>query len=215
MVDGDPFVTCPADQIQQLSTDEIRVPGSRAQHYLGRNLFNKLFRYVLRSDCGLGLFARSLFGRVNLDFDFTESLPSALPMPIPYPEAFRKGWSAAPREIARKRAVNCICLALDYLHLGRPSKLPSSCLVGNPLNKAQWEAAGRLENFLDAWLDCDEIGPSEMGRSASKVESMEDAIRELTLVAKKVRDESSASYFPSRRDETAGQSDAVDSGEVV
>ena len=205
----------PADQVQQMSKDEIRVPGSRAQHYLGRNLFYKLFRYVLHSDCGLGLFARSLFGRVDLDFDSTESSPSALPMPIPYPEAFRKGWTAAPREIARKRAVNCICLALDYLHLGRPSKLPSSCLVGNPLNKTQWEAVGRFENFLDAWLDCEDIGPTEMGRSASKVESMEDAIRELTAVAKKVKDESSASYFPVGRDERAGASGTADSGEVV
>lgn len=51
--------------------------------------------------------------------------------------------------------------------------------AGTPLNKRQWEVISKLTPQVDAWNSVPEVGASEMGRAAVKVESIESLLREL------------------------------------
>lgn len=104
--------------------NSVRVPGSRAGKYSGKKLGDGLLRHLLQARCGLGLFARSLFGRFSSDQSYTEagSQSHTLPMPLPYPEACCaevRGSGEDGEVRARKKLVNCIVICLNYLHLGR------------------------------------------------------------------------------------------------
>lgn len=160
----------------RLDNPTIRVPGARASKYVGQLFGHALLRHLVRSCSGLGCFARSLFGRFDLHTGHTEAATGSLPMPLPYPEVLRGGNHGESIELARKKLINCIVIVLNYLHLGRPVSWPAECRLGQRLRKAQWESVRRFEGFLEDWLICDSIGPEEMGRTAQKVESIEDTL---------------------------------------
>lgn len=56
---GDGFQVPEVQKDAGATQPSIQVPGSRAKTYEGRRLFNSLFRHLVKSKCGLGLFARS------------------------------------------------------------------------------------------------------------------------------------------------------------
>ncbi|CAK9092920.1 Uncharacterized protein SCF082_LOCUS43720 [Durusdinium trenchii] len=106
-------------------------------------------------------------------------------MPLPYREAsFAAKEEEMPdrNDLPRKQAMNVIVLALNFLAAGRSLQPP--VLMGRRLNPRQWRAVRRMELFLEAWLHVSPIGPSEMGRTAGKVESIEDQLLDLTQRAK-------------------------------
>lgn len=110
---------------------------------------------------------------------------SLFPMPLPYREAsFAAKEEEMPdrNDLPRKQAMNVIVLALNFLAAGRSLQPP--VLMGRRLNPRQWRAVRRMELFLEAWLHVSPIGPSEMGRTAGKVESIEDQLLDLTQRAK-------------------------------
>ena len=100
-------------------------------------------------------------------------------MPVPYPEAFRRGASMSAAEAARKKGVNAIVIALNFLHLDRPSRASMPLVAGKPLSALQWAAVRRFEHFLQAWIDVSPVDANSMGRTAAKVESLEDALHSL------------------------------------
>ena len=170
-------------------SDKIRVPGSRASTYTGAGFFNGVFRKLLRVGSGLGHFARSL---VSHDFAYcttmstasTTNLPAAgFPMPLPFPEVMKDAGDSggvSDSEAALKRGVNSIVLVLDYLHLGRPRRAPSYLRIGARLRQKQWDTVSWLKECARVWIETEAIGPSEMGRGASKVESIEGLVGELS-----------------------------------
>lgn len=201
-------------------SNSVRVPGSRAGKYSGKRLGDGLLRHLLQARCGLGLFARSLFGRFSSDQSYTEagSQSHTLPMPLPYPEACCaevRGGGEDGEARARKKLVNCIVICLNYLHLGRSTTWPADCRLGRKLNKLQWAAVKRFEGFLDDWVSSDVFGPEEMGRVAPKVESMEDVLKQLESIARELRTSTSCSYFPDTRDAKQGPLSLRGRGEVV
>lgn len=196
----------------------IKVPGAGAKKYFGREIFNSLLRYIMSSQCKLGHFARSLLSRhCSRTEDSTETKTRYLPMPLPYPEVLlkRKSSKLDAAECARKKAVNSIVLVLNFLHLGQPMKAPSVCRPGNRLSKFQWAAVKRFEGLLDAWLACGVVGPEQMGRTASKIESIEASLAELTSHAVSCLKGGAEKYFPNSRDCNAGAVDASFVGEVI
>ena len=84
--------------------------------------------------------------------------------------------------------MNCCIICLNYLHLGRPSNCPANLKAGNRLSKSQWSIVRRLEVFLDDWISCEKVGPSAMGRTAPKVESLEEMLEKLSQVARELRE---------------------------
>jgi len=196
----------------------IKVPGAGAKKYFGREIFNSLLRYIMSSQCKLGHFARSLLSRhCSRTEDSTETKTRYLPMPLPYPEVLlkRKSSKLDAAECARKKAVNSIVLVLNFLHLGQPMKAPSVCRPGNRLSKFQWAAVKRFEGLLDAWLACGVVGPEQMGRTASKIESIEASLAELTSHAVSCLKGGAEKYFPNSRECNAGAVDASFVGEVI
>lgn len=124
-----------------------------------------------------------------------------LPMPLPFPEACRTGSLDGSRDGALKSGVNAVVLVLNHLHLGQPSIAPSSLRLGNRLSKRQWESVALLRSFLKSWVEEDSIDPVSMGRSASKVESIEEAVAELEARAKTLASGSGNGYFPHRSED--------------
>lgn len=199
--------------------EKIRVPGANAGTYSGRSLFNSFMRFIFQSKSGLGRFARSLTGRLFCpgNAGHSEACYECFPMPLPYPEVFRKGWRAESSEVARKKGINALVLILNYLHLGQPARAPGEIAFGRCLTRVQWKAIRRLEGFLEAWLFCCDVDPEAMGRSAAKVESIEE---EILSLEKRVCDLAGRcggveQYFPRGHDNCSPSSSDRHAGVVV
>ena len=182
-----------------------RVPGSAAGVYVGRKLFNAALRYLLNSSSGLGMFARSSFGFSERNKRSTERSGGGFPIPLPYPEICKATWKADPIEVSRKKMLTVVLVGLNYLHLNRPTRAPAGIILGQSLSRSQWGIVHRLELFLDAWLSHNDVGPTEMGRTAPKVESIEEIISALADQAKRVIATTSTSYFPAGREDVTGE----------
>eukprot|EP00438_Fugacium_kawagutii_P035211 Skav218672 [mRNA] locus=scaffold44:102316:106746:- [translate_table: standard] len=105
------------------------------------------------------------------------------PMPLPFPSLHRAKANRKQADSARKLALNFIVLNLNCLHgcdLHFSKVMPG---LGTPLNKAQWRVVKRLTPHVDAWNGQPEVGPEQMGRSAAKVENLEEFLGELEQVA--------------------------------
>ena len=165
--------------------DAIQVPGAGAGNYSGRSFFNILLRHLLKSRSGFGLFARSSLGLTRRQGEVpagTEDRSGRIgfPMPLPFPEALRKGWVAPADVVARKKMMNVVVITFNFLVLGRPSRPPASLRVGASLSSQQWEIIRRLEHFLEAWIFAEDVGPEAMGRTAPKVEGIEKTLLKLS-----------------------------------
>ena len=172
-------------------------------------------RNLLKSPSGLGRFARSSIGLAESNVAHTEASSKGFPVPLPYPEVFRKGWKAAPEEVSRKKMMNTCLICLNYLHLGRPPNCPANLKAGNRLSKSQWCIVRRLEVFLDDWISCEKVGPSAMGRTAPKVESLEEMLEKLSEAARELPKHGVEAYFPSPSVTTRLGSSKHDAGVVV
>lgn len=199
----------------------IKVPGARASNFNGRVFFNKLTRFLLKSRSGLGTFARSSVGLTRASsFERGTTGEAELlrgrgfPIPLPYPEVLRKKWFSTPEDVARKKFLNAAICILNFLHLGRPAVCPSGLNVGNRLSSSQWGVVRRLELLVDDWIKLECIGPSEMGRTAPKIESIEDSIAHLSKLASELRSSGDGSYVTTATG-AAGVSTRRDVGEVV
>ena len=93
-------------------------------------------------------------------------------MPLPYPELLVPGSFARP---AGKLAMNALVLMLDWLFLGQPTICRGEFMLelGRPLNARQWRCLEGMRPSVDRWNAVETVGPTEMGRAASKFESLE------------------------------------------
>ena len=195
---------------------QIRVPGSKAGSYEGRKIFRSLMRHFVSSKSGLGRFARSLVGLSREPLvGCTRSSSAGLPMPLPFPEMMRGSPLLSQKVDSLKCGVNGIVLVLNYLHLGQPSVAPSCLRLGNRLSAMQWRAVELLKRFLDAWVIAEVVDPVSMGRSASKVESIEEALADLETRAKSLASDGVGAYLPSLNLKDDLGLSASGSGEVV
>ena len=136
-------------------------------------------------------------------------------MPLPFPEVCRHGSDDFRRDAALKCGVNGIVLVLNFLHLGQPSVAPDILRLGQKLSKRQWESVALLKRFLQSWIDADVVDPISMGRSAAKIESIEEAIVSLEASAKSFVDQAHDGYLHGRFDVPTFASPSGDPGVVV
>ena len=72
----------------------------------------------------------------------------------------------------------CLVLILNYLHFRRPrSAVGLFAPQQRPIGR-QWEVVRHWEFLSDAWF-VSQIGPEEMGRTAAKVETLEERLSAL------------------------------------
>ena len=196
--------------------NSFRVPGARAGVYVGRRLFQSLLRHLLSSQSGLGRFARSLFSLSRKPRNgSTGTVSAGLPMPLPFPEVCRHGSEDFGRDAALKCGVNGIVLVLNFLHLGQPSIAPSNLRLGQTLTSRQWKSVALLKSFLLSWVDSDDVDPISMGRSAAKIESIEDAVLKLETNAKTFAAAFQSGYLHGKDEVPAFDCPSDDPGVVV
>lgn len=139
---------------------------------------------------------------------------SLFPMPAPFPEVFRSNSGENGREVSKKKALNALVIVLNYLHFGRPRTAFQGMELGAKLSGLQWRAVRRMEKYLDAWIDCSDVGPEEMGRTAPKVEGIENVLADLENRAFISTDKHSAYFGPSSPNIVSG-SIAKQQGTVI
>ena len=178
------------------SQPTIQLPGSRAPVFHGRMLLRSCLRHVLRGRCRLSSFARSFVSR---RFDQRQSTGTAarnvFPMPLPYPEVLREGSDDGSLRGSVKRWICAVVVCLNYLYLGRPRTAGMEVWLSKPLTTKQWSVVRRWEHLAAAWFHVSPVGPEEMGRTAGKVETMNDVLDSLELQASAIG-HFGQNYFP-------------------
>lgn len=101
------------------------------------------------------------------------------PLPLPFPELHRRGANRRQRDSARKLALNFIILNLNCLSRQEGHWRTVQPALGTPLNRRQWAVVKELTPHVDAWNAEAVVGPQQMGRSAAKVESVEETLKSL------------------------------------
>ena len=101
------------------------------------------------------------------------------PMPLPYPEVFWRKTAEEDKKLSKKKAVVCVVIALNFLYSNRPRECNLGEDTRRQLSRKHWEAVRRLEQFIDAWIEVSPITAQVMGRTAGKVESLEETLAEL------------------------------------
>ena len=109
------------------------------------------------------------------------------PMPLPFPELHLPGGNRSQCDLERKLGLNYVVLVLNSLRFQkrRPSQVTPG--IGSKLNKAQWSVVQRLAAHVDVWNSEGPVGPAEMGRSAAKMESVEEVLSNLLQFASSQR----------------------------
>ena len=154
------------------------VPGSRVSTLRVPAFLNSMPRWLLKTPCGLRGFLLSMLRSPSVPLRDATSTASAStwPMPVPYPEVFRKPRASEQDSLWQKRLICLQVVLLDWFVLGKPAVAPPGLALGAKLTARQWSAVsvmrhvsfdGNFPEFIDADL---------MGRGAAKIESFEDAI---------------------------------------
>ena len=159
---------------------KLKIPGASARTYSGKGVLVSMLRFMMKSRCRLGGFARSF---VSLHFAGTHGAETAptravFPVGLPFPEVCRRSYECCSEEAAQKRGLNAVVIVMNYLHFNRP-RSATGLLQHRKLNARQWEAIRCLKLKLEAWILVSPTGPEEMGRSAGKFESIEETLMNL------------------------------------
>ena len=159
----------------------FRVPGSRATPVKVSSLCNSFPRWLMKSTGSLSLFLRSIVNEPYESISRTSTLSEAentnvelWPLPIPFPEVFRRG--AFGMDHWRKKLVAMEVVILDWLHLGCPCAAPSCIRFGVRPSRKQWEVVQYLLHVSVDGNTPEFIDVDKMGRSAMKNESIERAL---------------------------------------
>ncbi|CAL1137652.1 unnamed protein product [Cladocopium goreaui] len=158
----------------------LEVPGAGATSVLGYELWNGLFTALSRGRSRLKL---AWFHARASRAQARAPLGVLWPLPVPFPELHRKGANRGQKDASRKLGLNYCVIVLNYLHGSErhwKSVIPP---LGTPLNGSQWDLVRRLRRHVDVWNAEEVVTSAEMGRSATKVESLEDVLNQLQAEA--------------------------------
>lgn len=155
---------------------QVHVPAARAPVCNVLSFWNSMMRWMLRTRGSLSSFLRSMIGLSPSAQG--GSAPLLWPMPMPYPKwlKFQPGHRTDRDRMCREKAMNLVVATLSWLALGRTSQAPASLWVGRPLSSQQWRAVKRLEGYLLDLEKAGDIGPAQMGRTAAKMESLDEQL---------------------------------------
>ena len=87
-----------------------------------------------------------------------------------------------------KLGVNFLVLTLDWLAMGERLADVRHLGLGAKLSSKQWEVVQRLAPLVKTWNDHGWVDSNDMGRAASKVESLESVIALEEVVSQQGRE---------------------------
>eukprot|EP00438_Fugacium_kawagutii_P004856 Skav221077 [mRNA] locus=scaffold3118:408562:418463:- [translate_table: standard] len=183
------------------SPQSLHVPGSAAKPVDVLTLWNSLTRWVLGSRTNFSRFLHVYFS-TSLAAEARTAFPFWV-MPAPYPELWVRQDKAAsedenklPREeLAVRKLLNLVVLALTWLHLGSPCKPPKGFCCQLRCSRAQMKVVQKLYSFASDVKSCGVVGPAEMGRSAAKMEGLDVVLHELIASTEKLASEALAKSY--------------------
>ena len=159
----------------------VSSPGSRASTVHPCTWWFSCFRVAHAFGGSFSHFARSFHRRLAISPGVVNTAV-IWPMPLPFPKELGVVPSerSGSEQAALRRGVNFAVLLLNWLHLRRPSTCPAEITIGAGLNKLQWRVVRNLERLMVAWSTMDAVDSTAMGRTAAKIEEMEDVLSRLT-----------------------------------
>ena len=80
--------------------------------------------------------------------------------------------------------------------VGKPSKIPRGYCLHAELSGEQRGIVSRLRRLCGEWINAEEITAADMGHSAGKIESLEEAVQRLCLAASKLTTLSGSAKLP-------------------
>ena len=178
--------------------EPVRLPGASASTLKVPSLLNSLPRLLLKTRCGFQGFLQSLVQSPSLKQQTTSTTSSTTwPMPLPYPEVFLAGSSSSVPNSHLKRLVCLQVAAFDWLVLGCPKGSPRELHLGGKLAACQWSVVRMLEHLVVDRNTPEFILAGDMGRTASKVEDLEEHLAVLSRAFNELHD-FDAGYFSGR-----------------
>ena len=169
------------DKASPSESASCKVPGSSASSICPAALWRALPRIFFSGRNSFSSFARSqtFIKPTSTSCGFTSSSSPLWPMRLPYPGAFKSGWSDTAydsEENALQKAVNLAVLLLNWLALGRPKHAPPELSLLPPSTGAQRAVVRRLESMMREVVLHPVVAAEDMGRVAAKVEDLESLI---------------------------------------
>ena len=154
-------------------------PGASASTVEASSWWNSSLRVALKGGTKFSIFLRTLL-KVATPASEKEATGKPWPMPVPYPAVWRR--EAGDHELedfSFKRAVNMMVASLNWMFLRRPPVAPACIRVGTKLSNMQWRVVRELERLSFSWKR-KTVTAVDMGRTASKIEALENAVHFLT-----------------------------------
>ena len=154
----------------------MKAPGQGASTVHASRIWSDLFSLLC-----------SMRSRLSMSFFSAKTKPSSSkaspgkvwPCPLPFPEMHRKKARREQRDAARKLALNFIVLTLNVFGGGALHFSKVVPGLGTRLNYEQWQFVKRITPVVDEWNREAPVTADVMGRSAAKVENVEDLLRAL------------------------------------
>lgn len=157
-----------------LGADSMEVPGASASSVSVVTLWNSSMRWLLKSRAGaLRAFFHSSLKQTHRD-DLGTPRP-VWPMPLPFfhkEEVVRFG--NAPSHLQKGLTSMVVCV--NWLHLGKPYKIPEHFNPAARLTGEQRSTVHRLIRLMTPWSSSLPVSAADMGRTAAKVENIEATI---------------------------------------
>ena len=175
----------------------LKLPGAGAATISVPGFLNSLPRLLLKTKGSLRGFLRSIVQNPADEMSCT-STPGGIttwPCPLPYPEVFKRGACSHVPDAHLKRLVCLQVAVLNWLMLGRAEVAPTSLRLGTRLTARQWTAVKMLEHLAVDRNFAEFVSATDMGRSASKVEDLQDCIDVLARAAVALHCERGGYFF--------------------
>ena len=157
-----------------------RVPGAKATT-VHATFWDLAFETISRSRSNLS----SLFHRICSTRSYGQQLPrkEVWPMPLPFPEMHCRRARRQQADAPRKLGLNYIVLVLNFLSSAERPLDTDNIGLGARLTKQQWEVVKAFRPLVDSWNSHGFVDSNAMGRSAAKVESIEELLERFELEA--------------------------------
>ena len=157
-----------------MQSSPLKVPGAAATSVHGCGIWDLLFDVLSQTSTLLRfgfLSAKRTSARKRADYG------QVWPMPLPYPEVHLRLTRDDPVVRARKKGLNFCVLVMNRLATSSQKVVSHTPPFGTPLSKQQWAAVKQFKPLVEEWNAFPEVTASDMGRAASKVESVEEVLR--------------------------------------
>ena len=177
-------VGSPLKSQPMVSSGVRKAPGADASTVCACQLWEAQIRWLLSSRGGrLRRFFHSTFSKQVGEANNTSSPRPVWPIPLPF---WGKQSNLEKKERAFQAAVNAVVITLNWLHLDQPCRVPSGFQPRRRLTPEQHGIVQRLQRLMKEWAEADPITAEDMGRTAGKVETLEDTIALLSSRAQSV-----------------------------